>query len=457
VLRGVDAFLADARAALGASAVLTDPEIVLAHVVDWTGRWRGTTPAVLRPRRTEDIVAVIDLARRHDVALVPQGGNTGLSGGAVPLAGEVVVDLRALDSIGPVDTAAAQVTVGAGVTLAALQDHLRPLGLALGVDLAARASATIGGMVATNAGGVHVLRHGSMRAQVLGVEVVLGSGARVEANLAGLVKDNTGYDLPGLLCGSEGTLGIVTAARLRLVPVPRRRAVVLVGLRSVKAAVASLPSIRSLADLHAIELVLRSGLDVVATHLGEPTPLDSAAACALLVEVAGDSETLLEPLATVLDALGREMVGSAAADDPSGVERLWRWRERHTEAASALGIVHKADVTLPVAQLAAFVDAVEAAVALTAPAATTLVFGHLADGNLHVNVIGPAADDERPINSVLELVLRLGGSVSAEHGIGTAKRRWLLRQRGDAAVAAMRAIKAALDPDGILNPGALLP
>jgi FAD/FMN-containing dehydrogenase len=453
----VDAFLTEVADALRPGAVVTDADVVRAHVADWTGRWQGTSPAVLRPRNTEDVVALVVAARRHGVALVPQGGNTGLVGGSVPLAGEVVVDLRGLAAIGPVDLTAAQVTVGAGVTLAALQADLRPRGLALGVDLAARDTATIGGMVATNAGGLHVVRHGPMRAQVLGVDVVLGSGARVEANLAGLLKDNTGYDLPALLCGSEGTLGIVTAARLRLVRIPAARAAALVGFGSVEAAVASLPALRSLPTLHAVELVLRRGLDIVATHLGEAAPIPDAP-CALLVEVAGDdSDELVPQLGGVLASLGSTVGDTAAADDASGVARLWRWREAQSEAAAGLGIVHKADVTLPHAQLAGFADEVVHVVERTAPGATTLVYGHLADGNLHVNVVGPAPDDDRPIDAVLELVLRDGGSISAEHGIGSAKRHWLVAQRGAAAVDAMRSIKAALDPDGILNPGVLLP
>ena len=305
-------------------------------------------------------------------------------------------------------------------------------------------------MVATNAGGLHVVKHGSMRAQVLGVQAVLGTGELVEANLAGLLKDNTGYDLPGLLCGSEGTLGIVTAARLRLVPTPAGRLVALLGMASVAEAVAALPVLRALPSLHAVELLLESGLAVVGDHLGAPSPV--VGGCAVLVEVAGERAGLADELGVALDRLGDAVLSSAVADDPTGIARLWRWREAHSEAAASLGLVHKADVTLPVTELAVFVARVEAAVSGVAPGSTTLVFGHLADGNLHVNIVGPPPDDDRPVDAVLDLVLELGGSVSAEHGIGTAKREWLVRQRGESAVAAMRAIKAALDPDGILNP-----
>jgi FAD/FMN-containing dehydrogenase len=449
-------FLRACADALGAARVLTDPAVTAGQAVDWTGRWRSSTPAVLRPRSTAEVAAVVAAARQHAVALVPQGGNTGLVGGSVPHAGEVILDLRALGDLGPVDEAAAQVTVGAGATLAAVDRHVAAAGLAVGVDLAARDSATIGGMVATNAGGLHVLRHGAMRAQVLGVEAVLGTGEVLTANLAGLVKDNTGYDLPGLLCGSEGTLGVVTTVRLRLVRRPAARVVALLGFSAVDDAVAALPTLRALADLHAVELVLAGGVRVVADFVGLPPPFDPLPGCALLVEVAGDGD-LLTPLGAALDGLGAAVVASAVADDVAGSARLWRWREAHTEAAAALGLVHKADVTLPLATMASFVRDAPAAVDAVAPGATTLLYGHLADGNVHVNVVGPAGDDSRPIDAVLRLVLDRGGSVSAEHGIGVAKRAWLERQRGSTAVAAMRAIKAALDPDAILNPGVLLP
>jgi FAD/FMN-containing dehydrogenase len=294
-----------------------------------------------------------------------------------------------------------------------------------------------------------------MRAQVIGVEVVLGTGEVVAANLGGLLKDNTGYDLPGLLCGSEGTLGIVTRARLRLVPQLEPRLALLLGFPSVAAAVAGLPALRALASLHAVELMLADGIARVAGHLGATFPLHPVPPCAVLVELAGGDPT--RDGATLVEVLGLADAATAVAGDDHGIDGLWRWREAHPETAAALGLVHKADVTLPAVTLATFTDEVGPVVDAAAPGAVTLVYGHLADGNLHVNIVGPAADDDAPVDAVLELVLRLGGSVSAEHGIGTAKRAWLVRQRGDAAVAAMRAVKDGLDPDGVLNPGVLLP
>jgi FAD/FMN-containing dehydrogenase len=450
----VDAFLSGCRAAVGAGHVLDDPDLTASYVVDWTGRWRGTTPAVVRPGDTGEVAEVVALARRHRVALVPQGGNTGLVGGGVPLAGEVVVSLGRLAGLGPVDTAAAQVTAGAGVTLAGLAAHAAAAGLAFGVDLGARDSATVGGMVATNAGGIHVVRYGAMRAQVVGVEAVLGTGA-VVSRLGGLVKDNTGYDLAQLLCGSEGTLGIVTAARLRLVAPPAERATALVGLPDVAAVVALAAVVRAaVPDVLALELMDGPGLRLVAGHLDATPPVAPDAGAYLLVEAGGPDDPLPALAAAIEGADG--VAGTAVATTGADRARLWRWREAHSEAGTALGPVHKLDVTLPVGDLAAFCADVRDRVEAARPGARLLLFGHVGDGNVHVNVVGPPDDDEGVDDLVLGLVVERGGSISAEHGIGTAKRRWLARDRSPAEVAAMRAVKAALDPDGVLNPAALL-
>lgn len=456
VVTDLDGFLHRCRQAVGERHVLTDPQVTAGQAVDWTRRWQGATPAVVRPGRTEEVAAVVAEARAARVPLVPQGGNTGLVAGAVPLAGEVVLDLRRLDDLGPVDEAAAQVTVGAGVTLAALQSHLRGTGLAFGVDLAARETATIGGMVATNAGGVHVVRHGPMRAQLAGLTAVLGTGATLRANPHGLAKDNTGYDLAGLLCGSEGTLGVVTAVRLRLVPRARHRLVALVGFGSADAVVGALPVLRSFRSVRALEVVSGAGLALVGEHQGSRPPLHPEPPWALLVELAADDDPAPD-LAAALEQLGGAVDGTAVAVDEPGAERLWRWRDGLSEAIATLGVAHKADVTLPTGELARFLDEVPGVVARAAPGALTWCFGHLGDGNVHVNVVGPPADDPAALDAVYEAVVAAGGSVSAEHGVGRAKRTWMARQRGPAAVEAMRAIRAALDPDGILNPGVLLP
>lgn len=449
----LDRFLGACRRALGVAHVVTDPDLTASYVTDWTGRYRGSTPAVLRPGSTAEVAEVVALARRHAVALVPQGGNTGLVAGGVPLAGEVVVSLTRLRALSPVDPLAAQVTAGAGVTLTELAAHAAAAGLAFGVDLGSRASATVGGMVATNAGGLHVVRHGPMRAHVVGVEAVLGTGA-VVSRLSGLVKDNTGYDLAQVLCGSEGTLGIVTAARLRLVPPPAQVAVALVAVDSVERAVALAASLRrDLADLRALELMTGTSLGIVAEHLGTSPPVAAGHGAYLLVEVGGPTDPL-PALAGVVEG-HPGVAGSAVATDRGDRSRLWRWREAHSEAGPARGVTHKLDVTLPAGEIAGFCHAVVERVTTARPGAEVLLFGHVGDGNVHVNVVGPPAGDDEVDDLVLGLVVARGGSISAEHGIGTLKRRWLARDRSPAEVGAMRAIKGALDPDGVLNPAVL--
>src|ERR671910_866812 len=424
----LERFLAAARATVGGAEVVTDPDVTSAYATDWTRRWLGTTSAVVRPADSAEVAALVAAARAHGVALVPQGGNTGLVGGAVPRAGEVVLSLRRFDDLGPVDVLAGQVTAGAGVTLAALQAHAAAAGMAFGVDTGARDSATVGGMVATNAGGTHVVRYGAMRAQVVGLEAVLGSG-EVVARLAGLVKDNTGYDLSQLLCGSEGTLAVVTRARLRLVADEPHVVVGLLGLPTTGDAVALAAALRrDVAEVRALELMEGDSVRVVAEHLDARPPVAPDAGAFLLVESAGRAD----PTASLAAAIDRNAGGvpAAVAVDRADRERLWRWREAHPEAAAALGVVLKFDVTLPAAAIADFCATV-------------------ADR--------PAADDEEVDDTVLGLAIEWGGSISAEHGIGVAKRRWLERDRTPAEVAAMRSIKRALDPDGVLNPGVLLP
>ncbi len=438
------------RAAVGVEHVLTDADATAGYRVDWTGRFAGSTPAVVRPGSVAQVVAVVHVALAHHLALVPQGGNTGLVGGSVPMAGEVVVSLRRLDSV-EVDADAGQVTAGAGATITAVQEAARAAGWEYGVDWAARDSATVGGSVATNAGGVHVIRHGDTRANLLGIEAVLADGSVVR-RLGGLLKDNTGYSLASLLCGSEGTLGIVTAARLRLVARQEERVVALVGFPDTASAVEAVGILRrALPTLVACELVLSAGVALVAAAIDATPPFD--APVTVLVECA-DTVDPAPALAAALDGLASTAV-AVAVDRPRRAE-LWRWREGHTEAINRVGPPIKLDVTLLASALADFVDEVPSRVAEVAPDATTWLFGHAADGNIHVNVTGWTPEQEAPIvHAVLSLVVAQGGSISAEHGIGIAKRAWLERDRGAADVAAMRAIKHALDPTGILHPNAL--
>ena len=419
------------REAVGAAHVLLDEGERAGYETDWTRRYSGSALAVVRPADTDQVARVLRACADHGVAVVPQGGNTGLVGGSVPRPGpdaSVVLSTRRLCRVEPVDVRGRAVTVGAGITLAGLAAHVAGSGLEYGVDLAARDSATVGGTVATNAGGLRVVAHGDTRRQVRGLEVVLADGS-VVSRLRPPPKDSTGFDLSALLVGSEGTLGVVTAATLRLVPRREPGVVTLVGTGSVDEALALLPS----SGLRAAELMLEDGVRLVCSVAGLPLPLRRSWPVYLLLET--DELPDLDP-----DA-------DAAVDD-----RLWAYRERHSEAVATLGVPHKLDVSVPLDRLGGFLDRLPA---LLAPH-RVLAWGHLAEGNVHVNVVGPAADDEDVDATVLRLVAGLGGSISAEHGIGAAKTRWLDLARTPAEISAKRRVKDALDPAGLLNPGVLL-
>jgi FAD/FMN-containing dehydrogenase len=415
---------------------------------------------VVRPGSTTEVASVLATCGAERVPVMVQGGNTGLVGGSVPPPSSpdavppVLLSTTRLDQLEDVDGAANQLTAGAGVTLARVQAAAAAAGLTFPLDLAARDSATVGGMIATNAGGLHVMRYGAMRAQVVGVEAVLADG-RILSRLGGLVKDNTGYDLSQLLVGSEGTLAVVTAARLRLVPDHPERVVALLGLESTAAALEVVDAVRrGVEGLQAAELFFAEGLDVVRAHAGLSAPFSRSWPVYLLLECAG----LVDQSGPLYDVLAGANVaddGSAVAVDRAGIERLWAYRERHTEAVSGLGVPHKLDVTLPHARLAEFETEVRAVVAASAPGSQLVLFGHVGDGNLHVNVVGPPPEDETVDEAVVNLVASMHGSISAEHGIGRAKAAWLHLSRSPSEITAMRSVKQALDPEGLLNPGVL--
>jgi FAD/FMN-containing dehydrogenase len=449
---------------VGPPNVLVDPAMTTSYTVDWTRRWQGAAALVVRPATTAEVAGVVRACARAGVAVVPQGGNTGLVGGSVPPSGltsspAVLLSLRRLDDLSPVDRDAAQVTAAAGATLGRLQQHVaaNSSGWAFGVDLAARDSATVGGMAATNAGGVHVVRYGGMRQQVVGVEAVLARG-QVVSRLDGLGKDNTGYDLGQLLVGSEGTLGVITRVRLRLVPWQAVRVTAMLGLDDTAAAVAVVARLhQETPSLEAAEIFYPDGLDLVCQHAGLSPPLRRRFGAYLLLECAGRDEGVIDTLARFVIELGLDDSATAVAIDGPARAQLWAYRERHTEIVNSLGVPHKLDVTLPLGRLAAFEAAVRDRVESVARGATVVIWGHLGDGNLHVNVIGPPAEDDAVDDVVLRLAAGMAGSISAEHGIGRAKVRWLGLTRSPAEIQAMRAIKHALDPAGLFNPGVLLP
>jgi FAD/FMN-containing dehydrogenase len=436
---------------VGARHVLTG-DAAAGYAVDWTGRFRGATPAVVRPADTAEVAGVLAWCTGAGLAVVPQGGNTGLVGGGVPLHGEVVLSLARLTGLGPVDVSAQQVTAGAGVTLARVGDAHPDLDLA--IRIASRDSATVGGAVATNAGGLRVLRYGPMRAQLRGIEAVLSDGT-VVSHLGGLVKDNTGYDYPSLLAGSEGTLAVVTQARLRLVPRPRDLVTALVALDGPAAAHdLAIRALTAVPGLLSAEYWPQPGLDILIEHAGLRAPwpagaLPWPAPVYLLLEAAG------------ADAL--EELGDLIADRPAAVaqaagdrERLWAYRERHPEAAGFIGPPVKLDVAVPAGQWVRLATTVAATVAAVDAGATVLAYGHIADGNLHVNVVPAGPADGRHEDAVFGLVAELGGSISAEHGIGVLKGQWLGLARSAAERDLFARIRQAFDPAGTLNP-AILP
>jgi FAD/FMN-containing dehydrogenase len=443
------------REIVGDAHCLTDAALRAGYETDWTRRWTGRALAVVRPASTAEVAGVLRACSDAGVGVVPQGGNTGLVGGSVPSDGEVVLSTLRMQALEDIDADAGEMTAGAGATLAAVQSAARGSGWDVGVDLGARDSATIGGMVAANAGGTNVLRHGSMRRQLIGFEAVLADGT-VLRRLPGMPKDNTGYDIGGLLAGSEGTLAVITRVRLRLVPPLALRAVAVIGFGDATAAVAAAGRLRhELASVLALELFTDAGLELVMRHAAVAPPFRERRPVYLLVEAGSDAGDPTDDLLGALQAIGVDEGAAAVATDPGGRHRLWQLRERHTEAMNAEGVPHKLDVSVPAARYAALVERAPAVVAAVDPAARTICYGHVGDGNVHINVLGPAPADEAVDDAVLRLVLELGGSVAAEHGIGRAKVDWLAQDRGEATVAAMRAVKEAWDPGGILNPGVL--
>ncbi len=442
-----DSFRKALAAIVGEQQVLAG-DAAAGFSADWTGRFQGRALAVVRPRDTAEVAAVLALCTEAGRPVVPQGGNTGLVGGGVPLHGEVVLSLTRLKELGPVDRDASQVTAGAGVTLARIGAEDPELDL--GIQIASRDSATVGGAVATNAGGVRVLRYGPMRAQLRGIEAVLSDGT-VISHLAGLVKDNTGYDYPSLLAGSEGTLAVITKARLRLVPRPREGVTAIIacdGLDELHAL--ALAAVRQVTGLLSAEFFTQAGLDILTTRAGLTPPLPRPSPAYLLLDATGPNA--LDDLADVIG--DREAAVGETAEDR---RRLWSYRERHPEAASFLGAPIKLDVSVPAAQWTRLATQAASAVTAVDLGARVITFGHVADGNAHINIVpGPDTPaDGRHEDAVFSLVASLGGSISAEHGIGALKARWLDLARTPAEQALFARIRHALDPSGTLNPHVL--
>lgn len=463
------------RDALDARGLITQADDIAPWLTDWRGRWTGRAAAILAPSTTGQVAAVMRIAVAHGIALVPQGGNTSMVGGATPPedGSALILSLRRMNHIRSIDPDAGLAVCEAGVILANLHDAAMAAGRRFPLSLGAKGSATIGGLVSTNAGGTQVLRHGTMRGLVAGLEAVLPDGSIFDG-LAALKKDNRGYDLRHLLIGAEGTLGVVTAASLRLAPPLLSRAVAWVAVDRPHEALALLRLLEEqLGDIvEGFEVLGGAGLDHVLRHIpGTRAPLASVSPWHALIELdtgedASGGAAALE--AALGESLERGIAQDAAvAQNEAQANAFWHIRESLSEAERAEGPALQYDISVPVSDMPDFMLDTARATEAAFPGTRASSFGHLGDGNVHYHVAAPRgttdgatwmAQNSKPISAfVHDAVVAAGGSISAEHGIGQMKRGELGRLSSPARLAALRAIKQALDPQGILNPGKLIP
>ena len=456
------------RAIVGDKYAISKPADVAPYVTEERGLYQGRSPLVLRPGSTAEVAAICKLATEHKIALVPQGGNTGLVGGQTPHHGEVVVSTRRLDRIREIDVASNTMTCESGVVLQVAQQKASEVDRLFPLSLGAEGSCTIGGNLSTNAGGTAALAFGVAREMALGLEVVLADG-RILNGLSKLKKDNTGYDLRNLFIGAEGTLGIITAATLKLFPKPRAVETAFVGLKSPddalillsisqNEAAGTLTSFELLSDI-AVDFSVRHGIDI-------RDPLANKHQWYVLMELSSPREDARATLESIL-ARGMEqgiVEDAAIAANLTQRAAFWKLRDEMSAAQKPEGGSIKHDISVPVAAVPAFIAEANAAVVRLIPGARPVPFGHLGDGNIHYNVSQPIGAEPadflarwHEVNAlVFEIVLRMGGSISAEHGIGVLKRDELPEVKDKVAIELMRAIKSTLDPLGIMNPGKVL-
>lgn len=461
--------IARLKTIVGEKGYTEDPDAIAPHLVEWRGTWRGHTPLLLKPQSTAEVSAILSLCNETRTQVVPQGGNTGLVGGQISLAGEILLHLGRMNRIRGIDSHAMAAIAEAGVVLADLQRAAGDAGAYFPLSLASEGSATIGGTLSTNAGGVSVLRYGSARALALGLEVALADG-RVLDMLRTLHKDNTGYDLKQLFIGAEGTLGVITAAALKLFPNQELVVTALIACPTPESAVTLLHTLQQATGglLSAFEFFPRIGLELVLAHIpqnrdpfGRPSPW-----YALVEAGAGNAVPLRDILESAIASAIEDGLASDAAIAASDAQRtaLWRLREGFSEAQKREGASLKHDVSVPVDAIPELITRGSAAAEALIPGIRPVPFGHLGDGNVHFNFSAPKNADAQAFLSrreeiarvVHDLVARLGGSISAEHGLGVMKRDEILRYKGAAEMDTMRALKRALDPNNILNPGKVL-
>ncbi len=464
----MNALITELGRLLGERHVLVAADDVAPYCTDWRGRYSGAAVCVVLPGSTEEVAATVSACVTAGVAIVPQGGNTGLCGGATPVGGEVVICLRRLSRIRVIDADNNSITVEAGCTLHAVQEAATAAGRLFPLSLAAEGSATLGGNLSTNAGGVQVLRYGNTRELCLGLEVVLADG-RIWNGLRGLRKDNTGYDLKHLFIGAEGSLGLITAATLKLFPRPRVHATAWAAVPDPAAAVRLLGRLRDAAgdNVTAFEIVGRPALELVLRHIPNARdPLAAGPAWQVLIELSGARDDLPATLEKALQqAIEAGIIDDAVvAASEAQAAALWALRENISEAQKIEGVSIKHDIAVPVSRIAEFIARADAAVRAAFPDVRIVCFGHIGDGNLHYNQSKPDAQSNavfiaqtESVNRLVhDLVNELGGSISAEHGLGQLKRDEVLRYKSETEMDMMRAVKQALDPRGLMNPGKVL-
>jgi len=470
-----ESFLSEAEELLGSRGLTRDPDLMEPWLTDWRGRFSGAALAMASPASTAEVSALVKLCARHGVAIVPQGGNSGMCGGATPdeSGNEILLSLRRMNAIRAIDVPGRQAVCEAGVILQSLHEAVEAQSMRFPLTLGGKGSATVGGLISTNAGGTQVLRHGSMRAQVLGLEAVLADGSVFDA-LVPLKKDNRGFDLKQLLIGSEGTLGIVTAATLRILPALADRVVLWAGVPSLKGARALLLHCEEIAGdaLEGFEVMPQSTLEDVIDHLPNArSPLNEKHAWHALIELVADraGADRLRGLAedVLTSALKKGLLEDAVISaNEAQAEAFWLLRDSIAPAERDKGPAVQHDISVAVEKMPEFVDQAVPLIEAAWPGTEAVAFGHLGDGNVHFHVIAPAGvdslawqtgDGKAISGQVYELVTEWGGSISAEHGIGQLKRDELSRLGDPVSLAMMRAVKQALDPKDLLNPGKLVP
>jgi FAD/FMN-containing dehydrogenase len=463
------ATLSRLKSAVGAKGFTEDPAEIAPHLLEWRSKYEGHTPLLLRPAATSEVSTILSICNETLTPIVPQGGNTGLVGGQIPLHGEVLLSLERLNKIRQLDAGDMSAVVEAGVVLANFQQAADAAGVYFPLSLASEGSCTIGGNLSTNAGGVNVLRYGSARSLVLGLEVVLADG-RVLELLRSLHKDNTGYDLRQLFIGAEGTLGVITAAALKLFPKPLMRETAFVAVRNPDDAIALLNRLEHASGglISAFELIPRIGLEYVLAHIPQTKdPLAAPSPWYVLVEAASAAAMgLTEAVESELARAITEGLATNAAIAKTDAQRaaLWRLRESLSEAQKPEGASIKHDVSVPIRAVPELLRRGIAAVTSLVPGARPVPFGHLGDGNIHFNFSVPKGGDNAAFlarwsdvsRAVHDIVHELGGSISAEHGLGVMKRDEIRRYKSATELDVMRTLKRTLDPNNILNPGKVI-